>query len=352
MHVTKFENELAHAFGVREAIAVASGTAAIHCALAAVGVGKDDEVLVPSLSVIMSVVPVLYQNAKPIFVDCESGRIDFDYRDLERKVSPRTKVILPVYLWGYPYDMPRLIDFARKHRLTVIEDACQAHGSKWNGKYLGTWGSLGCFSMKDGKLLATGEGGFILTNNSLLARRCKALRNHCANLVTPRLSYSQLGWNYRLSESQASLGRKQLACFDKNLKRRKWQAHYIFRRLADISGLEQYKVDAGGDPNYLSPVLIWHGNSTGRKVAGDLSRRGVMNSVGTYDLRPTHERRVFLNAVVSSSRRKGLRLDVAPNASQFLDHVLALILERRYSKARLDKIIDTVRSVLNTKTRG
>jgi perosamine synthetase len=205
-----FEAVLRQVFDVKEAIAVSSGTAALHCALAALDIGPEDEVLVPSLAVSMSIVPVLYQQARPIFVDAASGRVDFDYEDLERNVSPRTKAIIAVHLWGCSYDMDRLMRFARRRHLAVIEDACQAHGSQWQGRYLGTWGDVGCFSMRDGKLVSTGEGGFLLTHTPAIAQACRTFRTHQANMHDPSQSYQRLGYNYRLSEIQAWLGRKQV----------------------------------------------------------------------------------------------------------------------------------------------
>lgn len=143
-----------------------------------VGIGPGDEVLVPALAVIMSIVPVLYLGATPVFVDSAPGQIDFDYADLVRKITPRTRAILPVYLWGTACMMPQLMEIAAQHGFPVVEDACQAHGSTWDGKAPGTWGKAGCFSMRDGTLIATGEGGFLLTNDRQVAAFCRAFRTH------------------------------------------------------------------------------------------------------------------------------------------------------------------------------
>ena len=220
-YIPILEEKLSSFFEVKNAIVVSNGTAAIHLALASLNIGKGDEVLVPATAVVMSILPVLYQGATPIFVDCNKENIDFDYEDLERKISKKTKAIIPVYLWGCSYDIDKLQRFAKQHRISIIEDACQAFGSKWDNKFLGTYGTFGCFSMKNGKILATGEGGFIVTDNDELADRCRLLRNHCTNVQNPAKSFTEISWNYRITEMQALVGISNLKEIENKLKIRK-----------------------------------------------------------------------------------------------------------------------------------
>lgn len=336
--VQAFEAALAHSFGVKHAVTVSSGTAALHCALAAAGIGPGDEVLVPALSVIMSVVPVLYRGATPVFVDCAPGRVDFDYEDLERTISPRTKAILPVYLWGRAYDLPRLLHFAREHSLVVIEDACQAHGSQWDETYLGTWGDIGCFSMRDGKLLSTGEGGFLLTNQDELAAYCRAFRSHWATPDDPTGSYRSLGQNYRLSEIQAWLGRKSLEVFDTLLERRAWQTQYLIDGLASVAGIMPYLCAPRERSNAFSPVFLLDEPFRGKDIARMLAARGVPNSVGTFGLKPAQEWLVF-----SVGWKKPV---VTPNTQQFLDRVLAISLLPQDTTEELDHLLATIHTTL------
>jgi perosamine synthetase len=351
--IIEFEAELARFFDVKEAIAVSSGTAAIHCALAALDVGEGDEVLVPSLAVIMSVLPILYQNAIPVFIDSQPNCVDFDYTDLESKLSSRVKAVLPVHLWGCSYDMTRLSNFANKHKIAIVEDACQAHGSRWNNKYLGTWGDLGCFSMKDGKLLSTGEGGFIVTNNSLLAEKCKSLRNFWFNSENQKLSYKSKGYNYRLTEIQALLAKNQLNCMEEILKHRQWQTQYILEKLINVPQLESYNYRINESSNFFSPVLFVNKNISGRKVAQELSKRNVLNSVGTFGLKPVHEWDVF-NNLTRFQNVQGLctnknEMQNTPNVLHFLDHVIAIVLLPHYLETELDWIVATVKTVLQQK---
>ncbi|MEO6890604.1 MAG: aminotransferase class I/II-fold pyridoxal phosphate-dependent enzyme [Ktedonobacteraceae bacterium] len=334
-----FEATLAEYFGVKEAVAVCSGTAALHCALAALGIGPGDEILVPALSVVMSAVPIVYQQATPVFVDCQPGRVDFDYQDLKRKTTVRTRAILPVYLWGCSYTMQRLLDYAQHQSLWVIEDACQAHGTMWSSRYLGTWGHLGCFSMRDGKLLSTGEGGFLLTNHPELAQRCRSFRSHWANPHDSAHSYERLGHNYRLAEWQALLGRAQVRIFPTTLAHRRWQTEYLLTRLADVPEVEPYVFAPEEIPNYFSPVLLLRESLATRRIAERLSARGVRNSVGTFGLKPAGEWPVFREA---GQRTDGAQITPTPNAAAFLERVLALILLPQYGVAELDALIATI----------
>ena len=234
--VSRYETELTRRFGVPYAVAVASGTAALHCALASCGIGPGDEVLVPAVSVVMSVAPVCYLGAQPVFVDCGPSGADFSYEDLAAKVTTRTKAVVPVYLWGRAGDPARLADFAAEHGLEMIEDACQAHGTLVRGRLAGTFGSLGCFSTKDGKLLWSGEGGFILTEDEGLAERCRALRTHWQAPPRGEAPLSQLGFNYRLAEPLAAIARDNLTRFGQSLARRQQQARLLAAALARTPG--------------------------------------------------------------------------------------------------------------------
>lgn len=334
--ISEFEDQLKKIFNVEEAIAVSSGTAALHCSLQVAGIKPNDEVLVPSLSVIMSLVPILYQNAKPVFVDCEIERIDFDYSDLEKKITPKTKAIIPVYLWGHSYNISKLLELAKKYNLTVIEDACQAHGTKWNNQLVGTFGDTGCFSMRDGKLLSTGEGGFILTNNKDLASKCRYLINHCTDIANPDKSFNKLGWNYRLSDLQAILGTYQLKNFNKILKQRVFQSKYLYDKLRSCERIVPYNFYENEEPNLFSPVFFI--NNSKNEISNELNKLGILNSVGTFGLKPAYQRGIFNNINI-----------VNKNTEIFLQKVLALVLLPSYTEEKLDFISKNIIELINRK---
>ena len=339
-YVPKFEEELKKFFSVKNAIAVSNGTAAIHLALASLNIKDGDEVLVPANAVIMSVIPILYQRAIPIFVDCQENNIDFNYDDLRRKVSNKTKAVIPVYLWGCSYNLDKLIDFAREYNIDIIEDACQAHGSKWKNKYLGTFGKFGCFSMKNGKILATGEGGFILTNDDELAKRCRLLRNHCTNIKDTSKSFTEIGWNYRITQMQALLGIYNLKDLETKINLRKSQTMYIYEKLKNVNGLKLYDYYSNEHSNYFSPVFLC---DNGLKVAKELNKKGVINSTGTFGLIPANERKVmrdYCKSLVSYDKM------ITSNSHKLFKKIVALSLMENTDKSKMDEISAKIKQIL------
>lgn len=339
-YIPIFEEKIKNFFSVRNAIAVANGTAAIHLALASLNIKEGDEVLVPANAVIMSVIPILYQRAIPIFVDCQEHSIDFDYNDLKRKVSNKTKAVIPVYLWGCSYNLDKLTNFAKEYNIDIIEDACQAHGSKWNNRYLGTCGKIGCFSMKNGKILATGEGGFILTNDDELADRCKLLRNHCTNIEDTSKSFSEIGWNYRITEMQALLGIYNLRNLEYKINYRKSQTKYIYEQIKHINGVKIYNYYDNEISNYFSPVFLC---DKGIKIAKRLNENGVVNSTGTFGLIPANERKVmqdYCKNLVSYDKM------ITSNSHKLFKQVIALSLTEDTDKMKMDEKISKIKQIV------
>lgn len=342
-YIPKFEENLKKFFSVKNAIAVSNGTAAIHLALASLNIREGDEVLVPANAVIMSVIPILYQRATPIFVDCQENNIDFDYDDLRKKVSSRTKAVIPVYLWGCSYNLDKLIEFANEYNINIIEDACQAHGSKWNNQYLGTFGKFGCFSMKNGKILATGEGGFILTNDDKLAERCRILRNHCTDIQDTSKSFTEIAWNYRMTEMQALLGLYNLKDLNTKISLRKKQTTYIYEQLKNINGIKIYDYYLNENSNYFSPVFSC---DNGIKVAKELSKKGVINSTGTFGLIPANERKVmkdYCKNLVSCDKI------ITSNSHKLLKRIVALSLTENTDKNEMDEMIAKIKQIVKEK---
>ena len=243
----EFEEEFARYIGVNHAIAVSSGTAALHIALAALGIGPGDEVLVPAYTFTSSATAILMQNAIPVFVDVDSLTYNLDLGDAERKVSENTKAMIVVHLFGLPADMNKVMKFAEEHDLYVIEDCAQAHGAKYRGKVVGSIGHVGTFSFYESKNMMTGEGGMVTTNDDELAERIRMLRDHCEvrGLVEymrkPKRKWplvNMLGFNYRMTELQAAIGLVQLAKLDRNNKKRRELAEVLNHGLKKILGIE------------------------------------------------------------------------------------------------------------------
>jgi perosamine synthetase len=326
--VQLYEAELAGYFGSGEVIAVASGTAALHCALAASGIGPGDEVLVPALSVVMSAAPVVYTGATPVFFDCtpDGGT---DYEDLAAKITARTRAIMPVYLWGRMDDPARLAGLARDHGLQVIEDACQAIGTRWDGRLAGTTGQAGCFSTKDGKLLWSDEGGFIRTDDPGLAERCRAFRTHWQTPPSGQAPLAAIGHNYRLAQPLAAIARANLARFGQLLEHRQHQTRLLSALIADTPAIEV--LPGPGGWNGYAPLARLHLPQP-RRFSQHLAGLGVPNSTGTYHLRACDARPMF-----ASPDRPACR-----NAASFIESLLAVVVTDHDDDERIQHYADII----------
>lgn len=205
----RFESEFAAYCDCNHGIATSNGTTALHLALASLGIGAGDEVLVATLTNMATFFAVLYLGATPVPVDVEPDTWNLDHALLEGLLTERTKAILVVHLYGHPADMDPILNFARRHNLYVIEDAAEAHGALYRGRKTGSLGDIACFSFYANKIITTGEGGMITTNDSGLANRTRSLRN-LAYGPKERFMHAEIGFNYRLTNLQAALGCAQL----------------------------------------------------------------------------------------------------------------------------------------------
>ena len=235
-HVERFERAFAEWLGVAHAITCTNGTSALHLALAALGIGPGDEVIVPALTIISCALSVLYTGARPVFVDVERATGNLDVGLVERAVTRKTRAIMPVHLWGQPADMAPLKRLAGKHRLVVVEDAAEAHGATYQGRKVGTIGDAGCFSFYANKIITTGEGGMVVTPSARVAQRARLLRD-LAHSPRRRFWHFEMGFNYRMTSLQAALGLAQLAEVDRYLAKKQWMAAEYGRRLQDVRGL-------------------------------------------------------------------------------------------------------------------
>ncbi|MFX1297881.1 MAG: DegT/DnrJ/EryC1/StrS family aminotransferase [Promethearchaeota archaeon] len=233
--IKRFEKAFAKYTGTSDAIAVNSGTAALHVALSALGVGPGDEVIIPPFTFVATATAVLHQNAIPIFVDIDPNTYCISPEEIKEAITPKTKGIIPVHLFGHPADMDPILEIAADHDLFVIEDACQAHGAEYKSKKVGSIGNMGCFSFFESKNMMTGEGGIITTNNDDLAEAARLVRHHGE---PSWYVYERLGYNYRMTEIQAALGLIQLKKLDKLNQIRIDYANYFTKNLQDVEGIQ------------------------------------------------------------------------------------------------------------------
>lgn len=235
--VKQFQNEWAGRFGVKTAVATSSGTAALHTALNFINVGPGDEILVPPITDMGTVIAILMQNSIPVFVDVELHTQNMDPFDIEKKITERTKAIMPVHLFGFPCDMDRIMQIAGKYNIKVVEDCCQAHFTKYKGKYVGSFGDAGCFSFQQTKHVTTGEGGMVITDRD---ESCGKKLQLCADKGWPRDKYREhlfLAPNYHMTDLQAAVGLAQLKKIDKNIENRRRTAVLLSSLIGKMDGV-------------------------------------------------------------------------------------------------------------------
>ncbi len=223
-YVELFERRFAKYVGVKHAIAVSNGTTALHTAMVALDIREGDEVIVPSFSFISTANCVLYQRAKPVFVDIESTTFNIDPKEISEKITKRTKAIIPVHYGGQPCDMDEINEISTTKNIVVVEDAAEAHGSLYKRKMAGSLGDVACFSFYPNKSITTGEGGIVTTNDNEIARKARMIRSHGQD---SRYHHIMLGYNYRMTDIQACLGASQLRRLDSIVEtKRKLAKHY------------------------------------------------------------------------------------------------------------------------------
>lgn len=218
--VTEFEEKFAEFCGTKYALTCANGTVSLHLALIALGIGKDDEVIIPTLTYIATANTVNYCGATPVFVDSEMDTWNMDPNKIEEKITSKTKAIMVAHLYGQSTDMDPILEIAKKHNIYVIEDAAEAHGAMYNGKKVGSMGEVGSFSFFGNKIITTGEGGMIVTNNKELYDKMKSLRSQGMD-PNKRYWHNIVAYNYRMTNMQAAVGLAQLENIEWHLSERK-----------------------------------------------------------------------------------------------------------------------------------
>ena len=233
-----FEAAVASYVGTKYAVGVSSGTTGLHLAIIAAEVGPGDEVITTPFSFVASANCVLYQGGRPVFVDIEPDTLNIDVEQIEAAITPRTKAILPVHVFGQPCRMDRIMEIARRHDLIVIEDACEAIGAEFRGRKVGTFGRCAVIAFYPNKQITTGEGGMIVTGDEAWDRLFRSLRNQGRDDNGTWLRHVRLGYNYRLDELSAALGVAQMERIDELLVKREQVARMYGERLAEIEGVE------------------------------------------------------------------------------------------------------------------
>jgi perosamine synthetase len=236
--IEEFERSVAGYIGTKYAVAVNSGTSALHLCIKSLDIKDGDEVITTPFSFIASANCILFERARPVFVDIDRNDLCIDVNKIEEKITDKTRAILPVHILGHPCRMDRIMEIAGRYHLAVIEDACEAIGTEYKGKKAGAFGDCGAFGFYPNKQITTAEGGMITTNNEKIARLCRSMRNQGRDEKDSWLSYTRLGYNYRMNELSASLGVAQMDRIDEILKKRQKVAGFYNERLAGVDGIK------------------------------------------------------------------------------------------------------------------
>ncbi len=234
--IREFQNKWAVDHGVETAVCVSSGTAALHTAINFLDLGAGDEVLVPAISDMGTVLGVMLQGATPVFVDVDPVTQNIDVSDIENHLTDRTRAILPVHLFGYPCEIDTVVEIARRHNLYVVEDCCQAHASTYKGRLVGTFGDAACYSFQQSKHITTGDGGMVMAKKDYL---CGRKLIHCHDKAWPREVYRDhlfLAPNYHFTDLQAAVGLVQYSHLNEFVAQRRKSALYLSELLRDITG--------------------------------------------------------------------------------------------------------------------
>lgn len=235
--IKQFEEKFAARVGRKHGIAVTNGTAAIDAAVDALGIGPGDEVILPTFTIISCLLQIVRSGATPVLVDSDPLTWNMDVTQIEGKITPRTKAIMVVHIYGLPVDMDPVLDIARRYGLKVIEDAAEMHGQTYKDKPCGGFGDISTFSFYPNKHITTGEGGMIVTDDDALAETCRSLRNLCFN-PKKRFVHERLGWNLRMTNMQAALGLAQLEQLSAFVARKRNMGALYNERLRGVAGIQ------------------------------------------------------------------------------------------------------------------
>jgi len=286
-NVTGFEQELAQKVGAKYAAALVSGTAAIHLALKAAGVGEGDIVLCQSLTFSATANPIIYQNAIPVFIDSDYETWNMSAEALEeafRKYEDKVKAVLVVHLYGLAADMDRIMEICSKYNITLIEDAAESLGSYYKGKHTGTFGKFGVFSFNGNKIITTSGGGMIVSEDEEMINKIRFWSTQSRDKAR-HYEHSELGFNYRMSNIVAGIGRGQLKVLDQRVAKKKYIFEFYKKELGSLEGVSFMPINDWNEPNYWLSVITLNGKVRPIDVIEALEKENIESR---HVLKPMH----------------------------------------------------------------
>ena len=323
-YISLFENEFSAYCGVKHGIATTSGTTALHLALASLGIKRGDEIIVSAFTNIATAYSVVYCGAKPVVVDSEPLTWNIDPDKIEDKISKKTRAIMPVHIYGHPVNMGPISLLAKSYKLFIVEDCAEAHGAEYMGAKVGSLGNIGCFSFYANKMIVTGEGGMIVTNDDEIAEHARLLRN-LAFSTSRKFIHSHIGFNYRMSNIQAAIGLAQLKKIEAMIEKKRQIAHRYSSLLEEIDGLTlPVEMDYAKNVYWMYGLLVEEKKfgMTRDELMDELSKKGIETRCFFV---PMNKQPVFLKMelfknescpVAEDLARRGLYLPSSPNLTE------------------------------------
>tara|TARA_Y100000741_G_scaffold55282_1_gene38181 strand:+ start:418 stop:1554 length:1137 start_codon:yes stop_codon:yes gene_type:complete len=274
--VKEFESKFAKYVGRKYSISVSSGTAALEVAVKALGIEKNDEILIPNFTIISNALAVLRQNAKPVLLDCNIHNWNIKIEDIEKKITKKTKAIIVTHIYSFPNEMDKIIKICKKHKIFIIEDAAEVLGLNYKNKKCGSFGDISTFSFYANKHITTGEGGMIVVNNIDLYKKCQSLKNLSFGKIN-RFNHDDLGWNYRMTNIQAAIGLSQLENIKKMIKKKIEIGKLYYKNLKNNEKIQILPPHNGTSKNiyWVVGIVIKDKKINSKKVMKKLSSHGI-----------------------------------------------------------------------------
>ncbi len=334
----EFEERMAEYIGVKYAVAVSSGTSALHILIRALGVGPEDEVLVPSFTFASTVNVALYEKARPVFVDIEPETYNLDPNDLQKKITKKTKAVLGVDVFGHPAEWDEILKVSERYNLKIIDDSCEALGAEYKGRKIGQFGDAACFAFYPNKQITTGEGGIIVTNNSEIHSLARSLRNQGRDEMGAWLEHKRLGYNYRMDEMSAALGVSQLKKIEMFLQKRERVARMYTERLKNFSWVRPQIVKPYVRMSWFIYVVTLNEGIDRDRVMKKMEEKGIAtrNYFSPIHLQP------YIKDYVGTDM---LRLPVTEYISR---RTLALPFHNNLSESEIDIVIEALKEAVES----
>jgi len=335
--VRKFESEFSKFIGRKYSVAVSSGTAALEIAIKALGIKKNDEVLIPNFTIISNALAVVKQQAKPVLVDCNLENWNIDINQLENKINKKTKAIIITHIYSFANDMDKILKICRKNNIFVIEDAAEVIGLKYKDKKCGSFGDISTFSFYANKQITTGEGGMISVNKFDLYNKCKSLRNLCFGKLN-RFNHEDIGWNYRMTNIQAALGLSQIKNINKIVKKKIMIGRQYYKNLKLNKNLTILPPFISYSKNiyWVVGILIKNKKIKSSLLAIELRKFGIMTRPFFW---PMHEQQIF-------KKMKLFKKSKFPNSSYLARYGLYLPSYYNLNNKQIDYISSVVNNIL------